>query len=76
MHIYTLVKLKSNPIGFLIVELRLLDNSIHSRVKRACTEWDWICLLCMLEIFSRGREPEVEGDNSRESNMKRTGTLW
>ena len=40
MHVYTLVKLKSNRIGLL--ELRHLDNSIHSRAKRACMEWDWV----------------------------------
>ena len=40
--VYTLVKLKSNEIGFLIVKLRPLDYSIHSQVKRAWTEWDWI----------------------------------
>ena len=38
---YTLVKLKSNRIGLLIVELRPLEYLIHSQVKRACTEWDW-----------------------------------
>ena len=38
---YTLVKLKSIRIGLLIVELRPLEYLIHSRVKRACTEWDW-----------------------------------
>ena len=42
MHVYTLVKLKSNRIGFLIVKLRPLDYSTVSRIKRACTEWDWI----------------------------------
>ena len=35
MHVYTLVKLKFNPIGFLIVGLRPLDYSIVSRIKRA-----------------------------------------
>ena len=35
MHVYTLVKLKSNRIGLLIVELSPLDNSINSRVQ-AC----------------------------------------
>ena len=42
MHVYTRVELKSNLIGSLIVELRHLDNLIHSRVKRAYTEWDWV----------------------------------
>ena len=37
-----LVELKSNLIGFLIVKLRPLDNLIHSRGKRACTEHEWI----------------------------------
>ena len=32
MHVYTIVKLKLNRIGFLIVRLRLLDNLIVSRV--------------------------------------------
>ena len=35
MHVYTLVKLKSNRIGFLIVGLRPLDYSIIRRTKRA-----------------------------------------
>ena len=60
MHVYTLVKLKLNQIGLLIVELRPLDNSIHSQVKRACTEWDWI-----MPRHTAGREPEVEEDDSR-----------
>ena len=42
MHVYTLVELKSNRIGLLVVELRHLDNSIRSRAKRAYTEWDWV----------------------------------
>ena len=42
MYVYTLVELKSNRIGLLIVELRHLDNSIHSRAKRAYTEWYWV----------------------------------
>ena len=42
MHVYTLVKLKSNRIGLLIVELRHLDNLIRSRAKCAYLEWDWV----------------------------------
>ena len=44
MHVYTLVELKSNRIGFLIVELRPLDYSTVSRIKRACMHWD--CIMC------------------------------
>ena len=36
MHVYTLVWLKSNQIGFLIVELKNLDYSIDSRITPAC----------------------------------------
>ena len=36
MHVYTLVRLKSNRIGLLTVGLRPLDYSIDSRIKRAC----------------------------------------
>ena len=37
MNVYTLVRLKSNLIGYSqIVKLRPLDNSIVSQVKRAC----------------------------------------
>ena len=32
MHVYTLVKLKSHWIGFLIVRLRPLEYSIDSRI--------------------------------------------
>ena len=42
MHVNTLVELKSNLIGLLIVELRHLDNWIHSGAKRACMEWDQV----------------------------------
>ena len=42
MHVYTLVELKWNGIGFLIVESRPLDYLTVSRIKRACTDWDWI----------------------------------
>ena len=71
MHVYTLVKLKSNRIGLLIVELRPLENLINSRVKRACTEWDGLCIeLRSAHAFSRNREPEVEGDDSRVEREK------
>ena len=36
MHVYTLVWLKSDRIGFLIVELKHLDYSIDSRITPAC----------------------------------------
>ena len=36
MHVYTLVWLKSDQIGFLIVGLKLLDYSIDSRITLAC----------------------------------------
>ena len=43
MYVYTLVELKSNRIGFLLVEShRPLDYSIVSRIKCACTDWDRI----------------------------------
>ena len=37
-----------------------------------------LCVLRMLEIFSRGREPEVEGDDSRETAIyfKRWRRSW
>ena len=38
MHVYTLVRLSLNQIGFLIVKLRPLDYLIVSRIKRAC-QW-------------------------------------
>ena len=38
MHVNTLVGLMSNQIGFLISELRPLDNLILSRVKHACNQ--------------------------------------
>ena len=36
MHVYTLVWLKSDQIGFLIVELKHPDYSIDSRITPAC----------------------------------------
>ena len=39
MHVYTLVELKSNRIGF---TLRPLDYTTVRRIVRACTDWDWI----------------------------------
>ena len=67
MHVYTLVELKSNRIGLLLVELRQLDSLIRSRAKRPYRMglgYALYCVLRMLEIFSPGREPEVEGDDS------------
>ena len=36
MHLYTLVRLKSDLIGFLIVGVTHLDYSIDSRISPAC----------------------------------------
>ena len=56
MLVYTLVNLKLDRNGFLIVAL-----SVHVYGK---SNWNWNCVLHMLEIFSGSRELEVdvEGD--------------
>ena len=69
MHVYTLVKLKSNRIGFFIVELRLLDYSTVSRIKCACMDWDWIMRSAHAQDLFR--EPEVEGDDSTDCLISR-----
>ena len=52
MHAYTLVELYSNRIGLLIVELRPLDNAIHSRAKHACSQSNWIMRSDMRDLRS------------------------
>ena len=63
------MSLMPNRIGFLIVELRPLDNLILSRVTCACNqsiELDVDFAFCACSRFSpMGRDPEVEGDVSR-----------
>ena len=65
MHVYTLVWLKSDRIGFLIVGLKHLDYSIDSRITRACIHsrrLDRILRSVQTQdFFSLGCEPEVEG---------------
>ena len=64
-HVYTLVWLKSDRIGFLIVGLKHLDYLIDSCITPACIcsiRSDRISAFCAgSRFFSRGREPEVEG---------------
>ena len=53
MHVYTLVWLKSDRVGFLIVGLKHQDYSIDSRITPACIRsirLDWILdlMLCCL----------------------------
>ena len=64
MHVYTLVCLKSDPIGFLIVGLMHLDYSIDTLTLACirCIRLDRIFAFCAgSSFFSRGHEPEVEG---------------
>jgi len=47
-----------------VIELRPRDNSIQMPAEPACRrQWIGSSVLRMLEIFSRDRHPEVEGDN-------------
>ena len=64
MHVYTLVWLKSDRIGFLIVWLKYLDYSICSiksnRILRSAQAQDFF------------REPEVEGWRQRRPSSEMT----
>ena len=62
MHVYTLVWLKSDQIGFLIVELKHPDYSIDGRINPACIHSSVSDrILRRREIFPRDHEPEVDG---------------
>ena len=65
MHVYTLVWVKSDWIGFLIVGLNNLDYSTDSHITPACIRSIRLYLdfaFCTgPRFFSQGREPEVNG---------------
>jgi len=51
-------------IGLLAIRLRPRDYSIQMYTERACRrQWIGLSVLGMLEIFSRDRHQEVEGDD-------------
>ena len=68
-HVYTLVWLKSDQIGFHIVELKHPDYSIdsHALLLHVYTPAVRIglCVVRRRKIFPRGREPEVDGWQQR-----------
>ena len=65
MHVYTLVWLKLDQIGCVIIWLKHLDYSIDSRITPACIHSIWLdseFVFCSgSRFFSQGCEPEVEG---------------
>ena len=70
MHVYTLAWLKSDRIGFLIVELKHPDYSIVALLLHVYVPVDGIgfCVLRRREIFPRGHELEVDGQRQRLSS--------
>jgi len=58
------LNLTRNRIGLLAIELRPRDYSIQMYTERAYRRlWIGSSVLRMLELFSRDRHPEVEGDD-------------
>ena len=78
MHVYTLVWLKSDRIGFLIVGLKHLDYSSDSCITPAyirSIRLDSDFAFCAgSRFFSRGREPEVEGRRLRSLSSEITAS--
>ena len=78
MHVYTLVWLKSDQIGFLIFGLKHLNYSIDSRITPACIRSirsDSDFAFCAgSRFFFRGHEPEVEGRRQQSLSSKITAS--
>ena len=81
MYVYTLVELRSNLIGFLIVKLRPLDYSTVFCIKRALQIGIGLCVLHTLEIFSgavrrKKKETIAVGKQGTAIYLKRWRRRW